>query len=72
MSHRRRRRYKIGAAVAVIADAAEVVDAAVVAREAPTATKIVVGAHAACAVLSDATVRCWGGNDNGQLGNLAR
>jgi hypothetical protein len=58
-----------GAAVAVVVDAAVVADAAMVAREVPTAKKIVVGGGATCAVMSDATVRCWGDNANGQLGN---
>src|SRR5262249_9596906 len=31
--------------------------------------KVVVGAHSACVLLSDATVRCWGKNDHGQLGD---
>ncbi len=35
----------------------------------PVPTKVVVGAHASCAVLSDTTVRCWGGNASGQLGD---
>jgi alpha-tubulin suppressor-like RCC1 family protein len=34
-----------------------------------TATAISVGAHHACARLGDATVKCWGQNDNGQLGD---
>jgi Regulator of chromosome condensation (RCC1) repeat len=58
-----------GAVVAVLADAAVASIDAAVPREAPTAKKIVVGGRAACAVMSDATVRCWGGNANGQLGN---
>ena len=58
-----------GAAVAAAIDAAPVAVDAAPPREAPTATKVVVGAHAACAILSDATVRCWGGNTEGQLGN---
>jgi len=36
---------------------------------APTAVKVALGAHAACAVMSDRTVRCWGSNDSGQLGD---
>ena len=36
------------------------------------AMKIVVGAHAACAVMSDATLRCWGANGDGQLGDGTR
>jgi hypothetical protein len=35
----------------------------------PHATKVVVGIHASCAVMSDHTVRCWGGNAHGQLGD---
>ena len=46
-------------------------DAASVAA-APTAIKVVVGAHAACAVMSDHSVRCWGSNDTGQLGDGTR
>lgn len=43
------------------------VDAAIV-REKPQATKVVVGDHTSCALLADATVRCWGRNQHGQLG----
>jgi hypothetical protein len=58
-----------GAPVAVVVDAAAVaIDAAVV-KETPTATKIVSGTHATCAVMSDASVRCWGGNTDGELGD---
>jgi hypothetical protein len=39
------------------------------AAEAATPTKIVAGLHAACAVMSDHSVRCWGKNDAGQLGD---
>jgi hypothetical protein len=35
----------------------------------PRATKVVVGVHASCAVMSDHTVRCWGANAEGQLGD---
>ena len=58
-----------GAAVAVAIDAPPVAADAPPPREPPTATKVVVGAHASCAILSDATVRCWGGNTEGQLGD---
>jgi hypothetical protein len=58
-----------GAAVAVAIDAPPVAADAPPPREPPTATKVVVGAHASCALLSDATVRCWGGNTEGQLGD---
>jgi alpha-tubulin suppressor-like RCC1 family protein len=34
-----------------------------------SATAIVAGANAACAQLSDGTVRCWGANGSAQLGN---
>lgn len=48
-------------------DASEV-DAAV-ARAAPREVKkVVVGDHVTCALLVDATVRCWGRNQHGQLG----
>jgi E3 ubiquitin-protein ligase HERC3 len=33
-----------------------------------TATSIVSGSHHVCALLDDATVKCWGGNGTGQLG----
>ena len=55
------------AAVAAV-DAAAEVDAAVLV-EPLGATKIVVGNHASCAIMVDATVRCWGKNSDGQLGN---
>jgi alpha-tubulin suppressor-like RCC1 family protein len=32
------------------------------------AVRVVAGAHHACAQLDDGTVRCWGANDEGQLG----
>lgn len=34
-----------------------------------SAVDIAVGINFSCAVLADGTVRCWGGNDRGQLGN---
>jgi len=58
-----------GAVVAVVADAPLAIDAAVIIREAATPTKLVVGPHAACTVMSDSTVRCWGSNTEGQLGD---
>ncbi len=58
-----------GAPSAAVADAPPLPPDAPAAREAPTATKVVVGPHAACAVMSDATVRCWGGNSEGELGD---
>jgi len=58
-----------GAPAAIAIDAAPIAIDAPPPREAPTATKVVVGAHAACAILSDLSVRCWGGNTEGQLGN---
>lgn len=58
------------------ADAPKPIDAAVVAIDAPPpapvkphATKVVVGVHSSCAVMSDATLRCWGANGQGQLGD---
>ena len=46
-------------------DATEV-DAAVAAVAAKP-TKIVVGDYTSCAILADATLRCWGKNGDGQL-----
>ncbi|HIG25022.1 MAG TPA: hypothetical protein EYQ49_03870, partial [Acidimicrobiia bacterium] len=33
-----------------------------------TATQIVAGFYHTCALLDDATIKCWGLNSNGQLG----
>lgn len=53
---------------AKVIDAAVEIDAA--SATAPTtASKIVVGNHVSCALLTDATVWCWGRNNEGQLGN---
>jgi hypothetical protein len=49
-------------------DAAVEIDAAI-AVVAPKATKVVVGEHTSCAVMADATLRCWGKNTQGQLGD---
>ncbi len=35
----------------------------------PTPTQVAVGTASACAVMSDHTLRCWGKNDHGQLGD---
>ena len=35
----------------------------------PTATKLVAAGDSTCALMSDTTVRCWGNNDHGQLGD---
>ena len=59
-------------AKAIVIDAVVVADAAVVSKEPPVATKVAVGAHSACAVIGDGTVRCWGKNDHGQLGDNSR
>jgi hypothetical protein len=48
-------------------DAPPPVDAAIV--PAPTPARIVASGDSTCAVMSDHTVRCWGGNAHGQLGN---
>ena len=39
------------------------------AKQTPVPTKVAFGDHAACAVLSDGSVRCWGDNNVGQLGD---
>jgi hypothetical protein len=44
-----------------VADAAE--------KPAPIATRLVASGDSTCAVMSDLTVRCWGGNAHGQLGD---
>jgi hypothetical protein len=46
---------------------AEIADAA--GPPAPVATKLVASGDSTCAVMSDLTVRCWGGNAHGQLGD---
>jgi Regulator of Chromosome Condensation (RCC1) repeat protein len=43
------------------------VDAA--AQPAPSPVRLVAAGDSTCALLSDHTVRCWGGNAHGQLGN---
>jgi cell division septation protein DedD len=43
------------------------VDAA--ARPAPTPVRLVAAGDSTCALLSDHTIRCWGGNAHGQLGD---
>jgi hypothetical protein len=35
----------------------------------PAATKVAVGLHTSCTVMSNHTSRCWGANDKGQLGD---
>ncbi|GEM_PF-3254726 len=58
-----------GSSVVASLDAPVVAIDAPVIRESATAVKVVVGATSACALLSDATVRCWGANGSGQLGD---
>jgi hypothetical protein len=55
-------------AAVVAIDAPLEIDAAV-AVERPVARKVVVGDEFSCALLADETVRCWGKNSEGQLGN---
>jgi hypothetical protein len=57
------------AASAAPDDAAAPVALDAAAAETPTARKVVVGDHASCAVMSDTSVRCWGKNSDGQLGD---
>lgn len=54
-------------AVPIDAPATVAVDAA--APAAPIPIKLVASGDSTCAVLSDLTLRCWGGNAHGQLGN---
>jgi alpha-tubulin suppressor-like RCC1 family protein len=35
----------------------------------PAPTLVVAGGYHTCAILTDRTIRCWGENDFGQLGN---
>jgi hypothetical protein len=44
-------------------------DDAAVAKATPIATKIVVGDDVSCVVMSEGSLRCWGNNGDGQLGN---
>jgi hypothetical protein len=53
---------------AAATDAATEIDAPVAAVEIK-AEKVVVGDQTTCALLTDATLRCWGKNSEGQLGN---
>ncbi len=53
--------------VSLIDAPAAIVDAAV--KAGPVATNLVASGDSTCAVMSDLTVRCWGDNTHGQLGN---
>jgi hypothetical protein len=37
--------------------------------EKPTPKKVVIGGHSTCVVMSDKTLRCWGANAHGELGD---
>ena len=52
-----------------VADAVAAAELPADAADAPAITKLVASGDTTCAVLSDLTVRCWGGNTHGQLGN---
>ena len=56
-------------AAARAADAKAQLDAPPAPPAKPTAVKLVVGERASCAVMSDATARCWGANPDGLLGD---
>lgn len=56
------------AAAIMAIDAPPAIDAAV-AVERPRPVKVATGEHFSCALLSDAKVRCWGKNSDGQLGD---
>jgi hypothetical protein len=67
-THEERRPRDAAPADAVPLDApAPIADAA--AKPAPVPTKLVASGDSTCAVMSDLTVRCWGGNAHGQLGD---
>lgn len=67
-AHEEHRPRDAAPADAVPIDAPEpVVDAA--GKPAPVPTKLVASGDSTCAVMSDLTVRCWGGNAHGQLGD---
>ncbi len=55
-----------------VADAAPIAIDAAPQPIAPTVVEVVAGAHSACARMSDATLRCWGANGDGQLGDGTR
>ncbi len=54
-----------------VAGGSQLVPTAVLGELAPRVTRIVAGGTHACALLTDQTVRCWGGNTLGQVGNGA-
>jgi alpha-tubulin suppressor-like RCC1 family protein len=52
-----------------VAGGHQLVPVAVLGELAPRVARVVAGGSHACALLADQTVRCWGGNNLGQLGN---
>lgn len=67
-AHEEQRPRDAAPADAVPLDApAPVADAA--GKPAPVPTRLVASGDSTCAVMSDLTVRCWGGNAHGQLGD---